>query len=75
MDHVIGEPTDSEKRSFSYAPYDPLPSEGTHNGYLKGGVRSFVAVKLMSEANGFYGDFVAVKLNFYSFFNHSLFIP
>lgn len=31
-------------------------------------------VKLMSEANGFYGDFVAVKLNFYSFFNHSLII-
>ena len=36
MDSVIGEPTDSEKRSFSYAPYDPLPSEGTHNGYVKG---------------------------------------
>ncbi len=26
LDHIqlIGEPTDSEKRSFSYAPYDPL---------------------------------------------------
>jgi hypothetical protein len=31
-------------------------------------------VKLMSKANVFYGGFAAVKLNFYSFFNHSLFI-
>jgi hypothetical protein len=31
-------------------------------------------VKLMSKANGFYGGFAAVKLNFYSFFIHSLFI-
>lgn len=56
MGHVIGEPT--------VPPMTPLPSEGTYNGYMKGGVRSFVAVKLMSKANGFYGDFVAVKLNF-----------
>jgi hypothetical protein len=26
-------------------------------------------IKLMSEANGFYGNFVAIKLNFYSFYN------
>jgi len=54
MDHVIGEPT----VPLRLTPYDPLPSEGTHNGYVKGGARSFVPV----------------KLNFYSFFIHSLII-
>ena len=45
MGQVIGEPTDSEKRSFSYAPYDPLPLEGTYGSPIKLNFYSFFKPK------------------------------